>query len=440
MWILAIVLLGIFGAIGFFSGAVRTAFLFLGTLIGAIAGIPAGHALQPLMGKVGIKNPVWQDIFPVPIAFIIIMLVVFGIGFAVHHKIAKIYKFTRDEVDRIRWERMNKASGVGLGFLTSLVFFFLIGAAIYSGGYLTAQLSNEEADTAIVKFMNQAREDMHTTGLDRAMAALAPASGKFYEVSDVLGLLYKNPLLQARLAHYPPFFAIAQRSEIQEIGTDKEYTEMLFGKASVSQIIAHQRTQGILGNADLMSQFLQTDLADLQNYLRTGKSKYDDQKLIGVWALDKDAVLTNLRKANPDIKANQMNEMKKIFDALTSMSMEVAPDNKVFFKTEIAAPAAPAAAAAQTPAPVVNDPYARMRGRQGAPAVPKAAVPVAAAPQGPAIPKLTGEGAWKEQNGQYVITITPEGGKSMDLPATVKEDEVLVTVPGLNLVFTRQEV
>src|SRR5437868_13471670 len=124
MWILAIVLLAIFGAIGFFVGAVRAAFLFLGALVGALASTPFGHVLQPLLGKVGIKNPVWQAIFPAPIAFLIIMLIVFGVGFAVHQKIAKIYKFTRDEVDRIRWERMNRAAGIGLGFLTSLTFFF----------------------------------------------------------------------------------------------------------------------------------------------------------------------------------------------------------------------------------------------------------------------------------------------------------------------------
>jgi len=295
-----------------------------------------------------------------------------------------------------------------------------------------------------VKFMNTAREDMHTTGLDKAMASLAPASGKFYEVSDVLGLLYKNTLLQARLAHYPAFFAIGQRSEIQDIGNDKEYTEMLFGKASVSKIIAHDRTQAILGNSDLMSQFLSTDLQDLQNYLRTGKTKYDEQKLIGIWVLDKDAIMTNLRKANPDIKANEMTAIKKMFNLIPSMSMAVAPDNKVFFKTEAPAapppdPNAPPPAAAPPPPPV--DPYARLRGKQGQPGgPPKPAAPVAAAPAGPSIPKINGEGAWKEDQGQYVISVTPEGGKPLDIPAIVKEDEVLLTVPGLNLVFLRQDV
>jgi hypothetical protein len=401
---------------------------------------PMGRALQPLMGKIGIKNPVYQAITPAPVAFLIVMLAIFGIGFAVHWKVAQIFKFTRDDVDRIRWERMNRACGVSLGFLTAVVFFFLLGGAIYSGGYLTAQLANEENDPAIIKFMNKARQDMSELRLDKAMAALAPAGSRFYEVSDVLGLLYKNPILQARLAHYPDFFALGQRSEIQEIGTDKEYTEMLFGKASLTQIIKHARTQAILGNADLMGQFLATDLKDLETYLRTGKSpKYAEQKLLGVWVLDKDATLTNIRKAKPEMKANELTQIRDTLERAGTITVEIAPDNKLFAKQEGAQTAAPAANPA-APAPVAApNPYARFGPRGGGrPAV--AAAP--AAPAGPTIPAISGEFTWKGADEKYSITLPGPGGKPVEMPASVTEDELVVSAPvlGFNLVFSRQEV
>lgn len=441
MWTLAIVLLLVFGVIGFFSAGIRASFLFLGALVGGMVASPGGRALQPLMGKIGIKNPVYQAIFPAPIVFLLVLLAVFGIGFAVQWKVAQKFKFTRDDVDRIRWERMNRAFGIGLGFLTGIVFFFLIGGAIYSGGYLTAQLSNEESDPAFIKFMNKAREDMHTIGLDKAMAGLAPAGARFYEVSDVLGLLYKNPLLQARLAHYPDFFALGQRSEIQDIGNDKEYTEMLFGKASVAQIIKHDRTQSILANSDLMSQFLATDLKDLQAYLRTGKSpKYADQKLIGTWTLDKDAVLTNLRKTKPDIKGNELMQVRSALDKSGNVTIQIAPDNKVFAKQDAAPAAAAPNPAAPAPAPAFN-PYAGRYpggGRRGGAPVAQAPAP----PPGPTIPTLNGEFSWKDNNGSYVITVPGPGGKSLDLPATVSDEELILAAPvvGFNLVFSRQEV
>jgi hypothetical protein len=365
-----------------------------------------------------------------------VMLVIFGIGFAVHWKVAQVFKFARDDVDRIRWERMNRASGVGLGFHTAIVFFFLIGGAIYSGGYLTAQLANEESDTAIIKFMNKARQDMADLHLDKSMAAFAPASPRFYEVADVLGLLYKNPLLQARLAHYPDFFALAQRSEIQEIGGDKEYTEMLFGKASVAQIIKHDRTQAILSNSDLMSQFLATDLKDLEIYLRTGKSpKYAEQKLVGVWVLDKDAVLTNLRKLRPDMKANELVQVRGALERSGTITIQIAPDNKLFAKQEGAATAAPNPAGT----PVPTAPPARGPRRGGGPAPVAGA---AALPPGPTLPAINGEFPWKGSDGKYTISLPGPGGKPVDMPATVTDEELVLTAPvvGFNLVFIRQEV
>jgi hypothetical protein len=444
IWILAIVLCAIFGAIGFFSGAIRTALLWIGVVVSCFVTSAVAPKLVGLMPKVGVKHPLWIELTPYIIVFSLLALIVYGIGFAVHHKVAMIYKYQRDDYSRMKWETMNKHLGISVGLLIAVMMFFVISKIAYTGGYLTAQVAEDKNNPFWINFLTNAREDMHSVGLDRALAALDKTSSKFYDASDVIGLIYHNPVLQGRLANYPYFLSLAQNSELQEIGGDKEYNDLLFGKSSFGAIINHANTKRILANKEIIDQVQGVDLKDLKTYLETGKSpKYDEERILGRWILDKDAVLTQVRKATPEMKANDLLALRKAVATLPDITLINTIDNKVIVKSEGGgAPAAAAAPAQPAPAP---DPaaarYNRLRGAQ-APAQPRPAAPKPTAVEAPPPPvlQIAGEGEWKSAGaGDYEVTVTDTAGKQQKLAAVIHEDELTLSKGPLSLIFNRAQ-
>jgi hypothetical protein len=434
LWILAIGLLAVFAGIGFAKGAIRMAISFLGLIIGLIVAVPFGRALKPLMGTIGVVNPAWVAVVPPIIAFAIVYLVVMGLSFFAHHKIYIRYKYKHDDVDRIRWETMNRHVGTAIGFLTGAVLFFAISGLIYAAGYLTVQVSAEDNNPGWIKFITSARQDMADSGFDKVAAKFQPAPKIFYDTADVLGLLYHNRLLQSRLANYPYFLSLGEKQEFQEMGNDKEFNDLIYGKAPVTTIIDNAKIQWMLGNAELIEYLKGTDINDLKTYLKTGKSpKYEAQDIIGVWNLDKDAVVTYVRKANPDIKAKELRMLKAAFANIPNVSMLAFPDKKIVVKGGQAAAPAPAPAAA--PAPV--DPMARYnRGRQAQQPVAPAPAPVAPEPE--LLPKFGADGGWEEEAGRYVVTLHDPAGKELKGTAQIKGEEMLVNIGGANLIFAKQ--
>lgn len=440
MWILAIVLLAVFAAIGFGQGAIRTAISLVGLIIALYLAVPLGGALRPLLSAVGVNNPVWLTVVPPLVAFLLVYLVISGLSFFAHHKVYLMYKYKRDDADRMRWERVNRHTGAALGVLTGAIFFLAVAGVIYAAGYLTVQLSADN-NPASIRFINSVRQDMADSGFDKAAAKFQPASDAYYETADILGLLYHNPLLQSRLATYPGLLSMGQRPEFQEIGNDKEYNDLVFGKAPVTDIIDHSRTQAILGSQEIMGQLKTVDRKDLEEYLRTGKSpKYEDQEILGIWNLDKNAVLTFLRKSNPDIRTKELRELKAGLDAVPPISLIATPENKVLVRGAEATPPPaedPAAAEQAAAEAAAADPMARYRTLQPTAQATAPAAP-APAPAAPPIPTLTGEGTWAEESGQYVVTVTDPSGREVKGTARIRADEMILTMAGANLVFAKQ--
>jgi uncharacterized membrane protein required for colicin V production len=438
LWILAIGLLVVFAAIGFAKGAIRMAVSFVGLLIGLAVAIPFGRALRPLMGTVGVENPGWVAVVPPIIAFVLVYLIAMGLSFFIHHKIYLRYKYKHDDVDRIRWENMNRHVGAGLGLVTGAVLLLAISGLIYAAGYLTVQLSAEGNNPAWVNFINGARKDMADSGFDKAAARFQPAPKIYYEAADVLGMIYHNPLLQNRLANYPYFLSLGEKPEFQEMANDKEFNDLIFGKAPVTAIIDHQRTQWMLGNTELLEYLKGTDVQDLKEYLRTGKSpKYEVDEIIGVWQLDKDAVVTHLRKSNPDIKARELRTLKAAFAAMPSVALLALPDKKVIVKGANDAP--PPAEESAEAAPL--DPIAARYGAQYARQM-QGQQPVAPRPAEPAppqvLPKFAADGSWEEEAGRYMVTLQDASGKELKAAAQIKGDEMLLNIAGTSLVFAKE--
>lgn len=433
MWILAIVLLVIFAALGFGQGAIRSAISLIGLIIALFLAVPVGAMIRPVMAPLGVTNPVWLALIPPVVAFLLIYIVISGLSFFAHHKVYLMYKYKRDDADRIRWERVNRHGGAAIGVLMGAIFFLAVSGVIYAAGYLTVQLSSDN-NPASIRFINSVRQDMADSGFDKAAAKFQPAPQAYYETADVLGLLYHNPLLQSRLATYPELLAIGQRAEFQEIGNDKEYNDLIFGKPPVTDIIEHDRTQAILGNQEIMAQLKTVDRRDLEQYLRTGNSpKYEDQPILGIWNLDKNAVLTFLRKSNPDIRTRELRELKAGLDSVPPISVIATPDNKLIVRSDD--PAAAPEAEEQPAEPAPEDPMARYRQFQPAPA--QAAPAAAPAPASP-IPTLSGEGTWAEEGGGYTVTLIDASGREVKGTARVRADELILSVAGANLVFSKQ--
>ena len=433
MWILAIVLILLFAGLGFGQGAIRTAISLVGLIIAAYVAVPLGGLIRPVLSPMGVTNPVWLTLIPPLVAFLLVYIVISGLSFFAHHKVYLIYKYRRDDVDRIRWERANRHSGAALGVLTGSIVFLIVSGLIYAAGYLTVQISADN-NPSTINFINSVREDMAESGFDKAAAKFQPAPQTYYETANVLGLLYHNPLLQSRLATYPGLLTLGQRAEFQEIGNDKEYNDLVFGKAPVTAIIDHPRTQAILGNREIMDQLKAVDRKDLEEYLRTGKSaKYEEQEILGIWNLDKDAVLTFLRKSNPDIRARELRMLKQALEMVPMISLIATPENKLIVRGANAPAAAETTDQAATPA--AEDPMARYRTVQ--PAAPAAAAPAQPAPAAP-IPTLAGEGTWAEEAGRYVVTVSGPDGKEAKGTATIKADEMVLAMAGTSLVFYKQ--
>jgi hypothetical protein len=434
IWILAIVLLLAFGALGFAKGAIRASVSLIGILLGAALAVPLSGLIRPLMGPIGVVNPVWLAIVPPLIVFALIYLSFVGLSFFIHQRVFLIYKYKYDEVDRIRWARMNRNVGAAVGLFAGAILFLYVCGLVYAAGYLTIQLSSDD-NPGTIKLINSVRQDMTDSGFDQAAARFQPAPKLYFESADILGLLYHNPLLQSRLATYPYFLPLAQRAEFQEIATDKEYNDLIFGRAPVTQIIEHPRTQGLLGNAEVMEYLTATDLKDLKEYLRTGHSpKYADQEILGVWNLDKHAVLTFMRKANPDIKARELRALKQALEMLPPVSLIAMPDGKILVQSTASAPAADAAAEEVPVDPMV----ARYGPQFGQPPGGTPPPVAAAAPPPNLIPSLSGEGTWKEGLGHYSVTLPDASGREVTGSVKIKADELVLSVAGANLIFYKQ--
>ena len=105
MWILAILLMAIFAAIGFAKGAIRTTISLVGVVLGLMLAVPLGGVLRPLLSAAGVQNPVWLGLVPPIVAFFLVYFIFVGLSFFVHHKVNLYYKYRRDDADRIRWDR-----------------------------------------------------------------------------------------------------------------------------------------------------------------------------------------------------------------------------------------------------------------------------------------------------------------------------------------------
>jgi hypothetical protein len=456
IWILALVLFALFAAIGYMKGAIRMAVSLFGLFVALLLALPLSPMVQPLVPLVGLKNPVWSWLLPPVIVFFVLSGIFIAVSFFVHRKVELHYKYKTDDVQRLRWERLNQRLGICMGLVAGIAYLVIIGIVVFVLGYCTVQLSADESDPGLIKFLNKTRADLHETGLDRVVSKFDPAPPLYYEAADILGLIYHNPLLHNRLGNYPPFIGLAERPEFQEITNDADLMNKFQTKTSVAELVKEPKIQAILSSPEISAELQKIDL---RVYLETGKSpKFDDEKILGRWQVDTEAVITSARKRKPDMTGAELAILKRVASSLSRVIFIATVDNKAIVKesasAEQAAPAEAApeatgdAAAAQPEVPQAGTFSPEMVRRYGLaggarPSAPAAAAPAptAAAPPSVQPPPLifSGEGEWKNEGGTYKITITDSNGKQHEFMGIATDDELTVTLGSQTLIFYRME-
>ena len=462
IWLLLLVLVGGFAAIGFQTGAIRASVSLLGALLGLALAATVGMLLTPLFNSSG---PILQQALPALCGFVVVWLVGFGLGFAAHRPVELHFKYREDDATRQGFERMNKALGLFVGLVTGVVLFLAAGKPIYSRGYVTTQLAAEAGEPGVVGYLNSLRTDMASTGWDKVFASLDRTPVEEYAIADVLGLIHANPLLQGRVQSYPPFLSVSERPEFADLATDADIQKLLQDKAGFTALYSNAKVQSILHSEESKGVLAKTDLADFRKYLETGKSpRYDDEKLLGRWHTDVNAIITDARRKRTTLLPNELKALRETVKVLLKQATLTAyPEGN--FVVKVPPPPAPpkpaegAEGAAATPAaaPVGASAAVMARyGRQFAAAAAPQAAPRPVAPQDPlalakklfadasgkpakSLPDLSAEGTWVRSADKYVLT-SKKGGSDEIHEASISENgRLAIPLPEfkLTLFFVR---
>jgi hypothetical protein len=333
VWILALLCMGLTGMAGLRRGAICAAF----SLLGLLAGLCLAGPLSPLAGHLlpvlGFQNPLWQLFVPEAIAFLGVVILFKILGNILHQKVSLHYKYKTDENLYFRWERLYNRLGLCVGLLNGAFYFFILMLPVYVAGYFTTEAAGADLTGRLLTTL---RAELHDSGLDRVVAAHDPLPPSTYQAADIADLVLRNPPLTKRLLRYPPLQALSQQKEIQDIASDQGLQEMFQKNASLSDILAHPKIQAILTNADLTGQFrtlLDGDLADLQEYLNTGKSPKFDEGILGQWNIDVPATWDGERKRHPEATRAQIMAMNNtMVPSISAFSLMATFDNKILLE------------------------------------------------------------------------------------------------------------
>lgn len=404
IWLLAVLLLAALAALGLRQGAVRVLLSFFGIVIGGILAAPLGHLLKPLISAIGVKHPVWLEFLPPCIGFLVVLTIFKIAGAVLNNKVETHFKNTAGEVQQAMWERANHRLGLCLGFFNGAAYFVLISVAVYLLSYWTYQMATPDSDPRGVRVLNRMGADLQRTGMNRVVGAVNRMPPAYFQAADIVGLMYHNPLLQARLSRYPGILGLAQQPEFQDLGNDPAFTELEMKQPPILQLIDYPKVQAIIKNPETMKKItaaLVPNLADLENYLtnNTGRSEVFTNQIFGRWDFDVIETMGLVRAAHPKMTAA---EAKKFRDAL----------NASFTKTTFVA--VPGNVAVLKNYPHFN---------QGPPA---------------SIELQNYRGQWDGNNGGYTVTL-PIDGKDQQLNGKIQVDRLALTNSEMNLGFVRED-
>jgi phosphate/sulfate permease len=338
IWILALVLFACLAFVGYSLGVIRTTFTLIGLIIGGLIAWPTGHFFNGVLGITGLKNPVILWLLGPFISFCIVLIIFKVVGEVVHRKIDVYFKYKAGELKMGLWNRLTARLGICVGLANAAVYLILICTVIYVFSYGTIQMISGPEAPFLVKTLNNAGNNLKDTGMIKVAMALEPLPDSYYQTLDIIGLIYHNDLLEGRLSRYPAFLAMGQRQEFQDIGKDKDFTEMRQRQAPIGEIYDYPKMQSIVGNPDMLKEIwaiVSANLGDIKNYLLTGKSDKYQEPVLGKWTynLARSIAIYKQGKANIDSRdmALARRDMGLIFSKMT-MVASPEPGRELFVK------------------------------------------------------------------------------------------------------------
>ncbi len=399
IWLLAVLLVASVAALGYRQGAIRVGISFIAILVGALLAMPLGGLVAKLLKVFGLKDPVLLWALG-PIIVFILISAGFKVGAAaLHQKIDVHYRYHAGDLRFALWERLNHRLGLCLGVLNGVAYVVLLSFLIYVPSYLTVQIASADGDPKWMRILNTLGTDLHSTGLDKVACAVDRVPQIDYQMADFAALLYRNPLLEARLASYPAFLGLAERPEFTALGGDKQFTDSWQRQVPAMQLLEAGGLQMIRGNPELMKQIwttVETDLPDVNAYLASGRSaKYDPIQILGRWKFDVNAAVSAMRRAKPNLASSEMQKIKAAMRGTFAKTRMVAKPDKQVTIRDIPNPRAPMA--------------------------------------GGALQTLQGQWIDLEAN-KYQLTI-----QGATLPATIQGDRLTVKGEAMDLVFNRED-
>jgi hypothetical protein len=232
-WLLALVLLASLAGIGYRQGSIRVAFSLVGILVGALLAGPLGKVVKPLLVVLGLRTPPLAWLLAPLVVFVMISIIFKVAALVVHRKVEVHFRYHAGDLRQVLWERLNGRLGLCLALVNGALYLILLSSVIYPLSYWTVQMATEDKDAKedkdpkTMRILNRLGEDLQSTGFAKVARAVDRMPQVWYDSADLAGLIYKNPLSEARLARYPAFLSLAERPEFQDMANDTQFTVRL---------------------------------------------------------------------------------------------------------------------------------------------------------------------------------------------------------------------
>jgi hypothetical protein len=403
IWLLAILLLAASAGAGLRQGAIRVLCSFFGIVIGGLLAGPIGHLFKPLVAAAGLNNPIWLAFIPPCIGFLVILTIFKVAGTVLHKKVDLHFKYNTGELQQVMWARLDHRLGLCLGLFNGAAYLVLLVGAIYPISYWTVQMSMPDKDPKTLKIVDRMGKDLETTGMSRVAVSVNHMSTNYYLAGDIVGLIYKNPLLEARLSRYPAIIGLSEKPEFQALADDQTFTQMRVEQKSVFDILKYPKVQAILEKPETIKTItnaLLPNLSDLQNFLLTAKSQTFTEQIYGRWDFDVFTTMMLYRKAHPNLTAAETKNLRAAYRASFGKTVFVAaPGDSAFLK---------------------NYPHFDMSTRPAT------------------VTTQNSQGQWSGINGTYTVNIQVDG-KDQSLSGEIHSDRLTLSNNELVLGFVKED-
>jgi Colicin V production protein len=390
LWIVAFLLAAGLGVVGFYQGALRVAFSFVGLLLAALLAGVVGMVFNIILPPLGLSHPAILAFISPILGFLVILTLCKIAGYAVHKKVDTWYKYKGSDTERLLYERLNSRVGIAFGLANGYLYLLILCSFVYTLGYFSYQVATDRNESFWVRTINNLCKDIETTGMGKSIAPLNRATETYFDSADIVADLFHSPLLQNRLANYPPLLLVGERPEFKPFN-DPKLQEQWASGMSLREFASHEAIKPVIQNRELFTNVLglvQPDLKDLKTYLETGTSpKFDEEKILGRWQFNFRSSVLEARKRKPTMGSRELTVLRK--------ALANAFANATFIAT------------------VDNQAILRLQGKET-------------------------KGTWKSAGGgQYILTVSEGGG---EVKAYVDGKHVTFVRDGIPLVFDNTRV